>query len=346
MLIKNLILQNFRNYGQAEFNFSQNNIIIGKNTIGKTNILEAIYFLSGAKSFRAENEIDVIKTDANFSRISGNIEDQKETTKLLIILTKNNHFTKKYLINNVPKRQNDFVAKILTVLFTPADIEIITDSPSLRRKYFNNILSQVDKNYRLALAIYEKALKTRNRLLCNIKEKRSLPGQDEFSYWDNLLIVNGAIITKKREELISYINSFPKFIFDFSIEYDKSTISEARLQKYFEIEKKIGMTLVGPQRDDFIFNFPKRGQKIKEFGSRGQQRLTVLEMKLTEIEFLKEKTGQNPLLLLDDIFSELDNQNIKKILDLVNSCQTITTTTHKEFIPGQLSKKVNIINLE
>lgn len=347
MLLNKLALQNFRNYKKRSFEFSKINIIIGPNTIGKTNVLEAIYMLSHGKSFRAQFDLDTIKTDDEFARIAGElIDDQKDKIEMTMTLLKQNgFFRKKYMVNNVAKRQSDFVSKFLTVLFTPEDIEIITDSPSARRKYFDNILLQASRNYRLASSIYEKSLRHRNRMLSNIKDGKKIYDKKEFEYWNNLLIENGSIITNERERIIEFMNQSKKDTFDFLVFYDKSTITQERIGEYFEIEQKVGITLIGPQRDEFVFRLPEKKREIKEFASRGEQRLTILQMKILEIEFLKRETGQNSILLLDDIFSELDNSNIEKILGLINFSQTIITTTHKEFIPKKIIKNVNMIDL-
>ena len=258
MFLNRVALQNFRTYKKASWEFSKTNIIIGPNTIGKTNILEAIYFLSHGTSFRAQKDVDTIKTGEEFARIEAEIKDnEKDKNKLSLTLVKQNgFFRKKFIVNNIARRQLDFVSKFLTVLFTPEDIEIITDSPSLRRKYFDNILFQANKRYRLASTIYEKALRHRNRMLSNIREGKKLCNKKEFEYWDNLLIDNGKVLTQEREKIIRYMNESHKDTFDFQIIYDKSTVTVERIEKYFEIEQKIGVTLIGPQRDEFVFLFP------------------------------------------------------------------------------------------
>lgn len=346
MFLKNITIKNFRSYKNGSFDFQKANIIFGKNTIGKTNILEAIYYLSNGTSFRAENEKDVIKTGEDFARVEGKIEDKEDSSKLNVVLhNKNNHLYKKYLVNDVPKRQVDFISNLLSVLFTPSDIEIITDSPGLRRRYIDTILTQASSRYRIALHIYEKALKQRNRMLYLVKEGKRIAQKAEFEYWDNLLVENGSIITQEREDLIDWINSCEKNTFSFSMYYDKSTITPERIHKYFETEQKTGVTLIGPQRDDFVFLFRNSEQKISEFGSRGEQRLTILQVKLLEIEYLKTTTGKNPVLLLDDVFSELDSDNISRLLEFIDRQQTIITTTHEEFIPHKIEKSVNLIKL-
>jgi len=158
--IKNLKLQNFRNHTKSKFEFYQTTIIVGENTSGKTSILEALFMLSHGKSFKADSDIDTINEKSEFSRIDGTIFDAEDETKLAIVVSsKNNRLSKKYLVNNVGRIQNRFISYLLTVLFTPEDLEIITDSPSLRRNYINSVLIQADKEYRVSLSLYEKDAK-------------------------------------------------------------------------------------------------------------------------------------------------------------------------------------------
>jgi DNA replication and repair protein RecF len=346
MLLTRLRLQNFRNYKDSNFLFDKTTIFVGRNTIGKTNILEAISFLSTGKSFRAEQDKDAIKEGEDFSRIEAEVIKNDDKINLTAILhIKTGHLYKKFLVNTIAKRQTDFVSNIVTVLFTPSDIEIVTDSPTLRRKYLDSVLSQAKSRYRIAHTTYERALKQRNKLLYLVREGKRLLQKNDFEYWDSILIENGDIITRERNDYISFINKAAKNTFNFSLYYDKSTITQDRLEKYFETELQAGVTLVGPQRDDIVFRFPNTEKKISEFGSRGEQRLTVLQTKLIEIEYLHKSTETTPVLLLDDVFSELDSENIAKILEIVPNQQTLITTTHKEFIPKNISDKVDVIDL-
>lgn len=347
MKITSLKLTSFRNHKKKNFSFSQTSIFIGKNTSGKSSILEAITFLSHGKSYKAEKDFDCINEENEFANIEGEILDENEKMKLKVILAfQNGRLTKKYLVNNVARSQNNFVSNLLTVLFTPEDLELINDSPSTRRAYLNSVLTQSNKEYRIALNIYEKALKRRNRMLYLTREGKKYFSGEEFEYWDNLIIDNGQIVTRFRQEFIDFVNDADKLIFPLQINYDKSIISRERLDKYKDAELASAKTLVGPQRDEIIFENIE-GKSIKEFGSRGEQRLTVLQIKLIETLFLIEKTGRTPVLLLDDIFSELDETNIIKVLDLLPNHQVIITTTHEEFIPSRFEKKeeVEIIEL-
>ncbi len=361
MSLISLKLKNFRNHKNATFTFPLTTVIIGRNTVGKTSILEAIQFLSHGKSFKAERDMDIITEGHDFARIEAKTTEEDGTVSLTGILAiKENRFSKKFLVNNVARRQIDFTSRFPSVLFTPEDLEVITDSPSLRRNYINSVLSQTDKKYRMAVGIYEKALRQRNRMLWLTREGKKYFSPADFEYWNNILINNGGIITEFREQLVTYINEHKKEVFPFTIFYDKSTITRERLDKYHDAERVTATTLVGPNRDDFFFIFPPKPsviasearqsqtqRSISEFGSRGEQRLTIFQMKILETFYIKEKTGMTPTLLLDDIFSELDNTNIHRVLDLLPHQQTILTTTHKEFVPKKILDKeeVEIIEL-
>ena len=352
MFLKNLNLKDFRNYGKAQFAFGKNTtVIVGPNTSGKTNFTEAISMLSAGKSYRAEKDEELIRFGQTSARITGEVGldlDDKDVTELQIILAKqeNERVAKKFLINKVAKRRVDFAGNLLSILFSPEDLDIIIGGPSLRRRLLNEILEQTDKDYRNAFSVYEKALRQRNALLYNARETGQR-NEKQFEYWDKLIIENGGVVTKKREELIGSINNFSKDIFDFVAFYDKSSITQERLLKYKDAELASGITLVGPHRDDVSFSMllGNSTHDIKSFGSRGQQRLTILQLKLIELTFIEEKMNIRPILVLDDIFSELDSGHIRLIFDILDKQQTFITTTHKEFIDQKFIKDFEMIEL-
>ena len=348
MTLKNLSLQNFRNYKKKDFNFSPNTtLVIGPNTAGKSNLIEAIFFLATGHSFRIDKDDQLIEFKKEFARIKGKIDDKD----LEVIIAKEGisgrlRTFKKYLVNGVSKRRIDFIGNFFTVLFAPNDLEIIISGPSKRRDFMDNILIQTDRDYRLAMGFYEKGLRIRNSLLHKAKET-GIRSEKEFIYWDNLLIVQGQKITKRREDFIEYLENSRKNILDIKIFYDKSIISKERLLQYKSAEVGSGITLVGPHRDDFAINLTDKNEEhdIKYFGSRGQQRLAILQLKILELIFIEKATKVKPVLLLDDIFSELDEEHINLVLDMVVDQQTIMTTTHEEFIPKRLLKQVSVIEL-
>ena len=372
MFLRSLSLQNFRNYEKAKFEFAKNTtVVVGPNTAGKTNFTEAISMLTTGKSPRAEKDEDIIGFGETSARVTGEVgsnSSDKDSVELQVILVKRDpsagstnslqassgQVSRKYTVNKVAKRRVDFAGNLLCVLFSPEDLDIIIGGPSLRRRLLNEILEQTDRDYRNAYSVFEKALRQRNALLYNAREtgrgaaQRALPGGNEkqFEYWDKLIIENGNIVTKKREELIQNINNFSKDIFDFIAFYDKSTITEERLLKYKDAELASGVTLVGPHRDDVGFSMLSGNSThdIKSFGSRGQQRLTILQIKIIELSLVEEKVGIRPILVLDDIFSELDSGHIKLIFDILGKQQTFITTTHREFIDDKL-KDFQVVEL-
>lgn len=343
MTIKHLSLQQYRSYLKSSFSFSPEvTFIVGDNTAGKSNIIEAISYLSSGKSFRADKEVQVIRFGETVARITGEIMNADEKTTLETVFAflpspgREPYFQKRFLVNTVPKRRVDFAGLLPSVLFTPEDLEIIIASPSVRRSFFDTVLEQIDREYRQALISYTKAVRQRNALLEDVRETGSR-NTEQFSYWDNLLILHGQLITAKREAFIDYINASTKSIMELTVQYEPSRMSRERLLQYQNAEVGAGVTLVGPHRDDFSVMIPvqKEQKDVKSFGSRGQQRLVVLQLKLLQMSFMEKALGSRPLLLLDDIFSELDAGHIEHILHEIPKQQTIITTTHEEFIASR-----------
>lgn len=347
MVFKKLTLQNFRNYKKSEFDFSpKTTIIVGPNAVGKSNLIEALFLLSSGKSFRTDKDKQLLQFGKNVSRVKGSLEDKD--LEIVLAETPTLFLQKKYLVNGVSKRRADFKSHMKAVLFTPSDLDIVSGQPGNRRRFLDEVLEQTDVEYSNALLSFGKALRQRNALL----EKVQLSGvrsDKVFAYWDDLIIKNGQIITKKRQNLINYINNRKKEIFEFELNYDSSVISVERLLQYKQAEVGAGVTLVGPHRDDVIIKasnkLSKTDEEVRYFGSRGQQRLVSLELKLAQIAVIKERLGEQPILLLDDVFSELDESNINHVLELMNIYQTIATTTHEEFIGKRDVNSLEMIRL-
>ena len=320
-MINNLSLQNFRNWESKTLIFNNSvNVIVGPNASGKTNILESIFLLATGKSFKGANDEDLINKNANFGRIKA----LSENTKLEILIRNNSR--KKLLVNGVPKRLIDFTGNLKVVLFAPQDLDLVTSSPSLRRRFLDNVLSQTNREYHRSALSYEKGLRARNKLLARIRDE-GVP-RNQLLFWDQLLIKNGDYLTNCREEFINFINQTPTLNKEiFSLTYDKSIISPARLDQYKNAEIASATTLVGPHRDDFTFN--QKSRDLSRFGSRGEQRMAVLWLKLAELSFI----GNSPTLLLDDIFSELDISHREIVMKIANSQQTIITTAELINLP-------------
>ena len=345
-MLKSISLQNFRSYEKSEFSFENITLIVGPNTSGKTNLIESVFLLATGKSFRTDKDIQMLRFTKELGRVKGKVDDEELEVLITNGQVNGGSQYKKFLVNGVAKRRVDFIGHLLSVLFSPADLDIIIDSPGLRRNFLDEVLEQVDKDYRIALLSYSKGLRQRNALLEQVQETGSR-NEKEFEYWDNLVIENGQILTTKREQFIDFVNSENKDIFDFFITYDKSIISKERLYQYADAEIASGVTLVGPHRDDFIVlmkNSTKSFHDVKLYGSRGQQRLAILQLKILELLFVEKTLGKRPVLILDDIFSELDEGHINLIFDEIGKQQTIISTTHKEFIPKKMLKSMKIIS--
>jgi DNA replication and repair protein RecF len=329
-MLSDLTLANFRSYTKRTFAFAPaTTLIVGANATGKTNILEAIILIATGKSFRADTDAEMVRWGAEIGRakaIGGEI-------KLEVVLTTGavggrKTQSKKFLVNGIARRQLDFVGNLRAVLFWPEHLELITDSPSLRRKYLDGVLVQVDREYRRNLLSYERGLRQRNRLLDLINDGKAHHHQLQF--WDQLLIKAGGYLTDKRAAFIDFINTYHIPGVTYHMEYDKSVISEARLEQYKDEEVAVKSTLVGPHRDDFLVT--KDDLDLSKYGSRGEQRLAILWLKLAELEFIEKESGERPLLILDDIFSELDVPHRELVLDLLGQQQTVVSSAEEEVV--------------
>lgn len=325
--------------------FSAVTVIIGPNTAGKSNLIEALYLLSSGKGARSEKDIQMIRFGEEVGRVKGKVKDEDGENILEVVIAKiNATYSKRFLVNNVAKRRVDFMEKFHALLFAPTHLDLVSGSPSIRRAFLDDVLESVDRDYRGASIQYEKALRQRNALLHVVKETGRRDPK-VFEYWDNILITNGQLMTKKREEFIEFVNTTQNDLIPFQLEYDKSIVSVARLEQYLRAEEASAVTLVGPHRDDFEV-YLGEGKDARSYGSRGQQRLVVLQLKLLQLQYMEEHLGERPVLLLDDIFSELDDHHIDVVMGIVNKQQTIITTTHKEFLKNKNLKTSEIIELE
>lgn len=361
MILDNITLSDFRQYQKKAFKFSPKiSLVIGRNGSGKTNLLESIFLLATGKSFKADKDMEMIGFDKELARVNGKIKqylsENHERNVLEVLITRGEVMGvktpfKKYSVNGVGKRIIDFIGNLKCVLFWPEDLELVIGSPSLRRKYLDFVLIQTDREYRRTLISYDKGLRQRNRLLEAIRDSGA--HRHQLMFWDQLLIKDGEYITKKRAEYIEFINklqiSEDKIqISNYSIVYDTSIISRLRLDQYASEEIAAGVTLVGPHRDDIIFNIKndkKEWRNLSHFGSRGEQRLGILWLKLAELSYIETKTNDQPVLLLDDILSELDHEHRKVIFDIIGNQQTIITTTDIHFIEENILKNVEMIKL-
>lgn len=327
MRLDSIKIENFRNFENNIFSFSPFlTIIVGKNSVGKTNLLEAIYFGLHGQGFREKKENQLIKIGKNKADVELKFADKNSQYFFRINLSLLDQKIKKiFFVNSTQKKHFFYKEEIKSaIIFTPQDIEIITRTPEERRKYFDMILSQSNWQYKNNLTNYKNALKRRNKLLQIINNKNQL--KNEIKFWDQFLENLSQKIIKKRQDYINFLNQHNKIdSFTFKIIYLKNEFNKTKAQEVFEKEINLKQTLIGPQKDDFqIFINDKN---VHLFGSRSEQRLTLFWLKLCEIKYLEETFKKKPLLLLDDIFSELDLDNKKLILNLIYHYQTVITTT-------------------
>ena len=352
MKINTLTLKNFRNYQKEVVKFEDGlNILVGKNAQGKTNILEAIFFAVIGKSFKASKEKEAIKWEEEVASIKA--EFSREFRDVAIELIFNKSAKKAVKIDGISiKKIGELLGNVNAVFFSPQELKLVKESPDERRRFMNVDISQTNKRYFYALNRYEKVLANRNKLLKMSKDFNAL--KETIDIWDKALVDLAEKIYLERklfiEKLAPFAEKAHNYIsngqekleikydsFDFGDKDFKSEMLKA-LQKNLEKDYKHGYTSVGVHRDDLDIYL--NGVEVKSFGSQGQQRTVALSMKLAELEIIKERAGEYPILLLDDVFSELDNDRQKRLLNFTSRTQTIITCT--EF---NLKSEVNILQV-
>lgn len=340
MKIQKLNLNNFRNYSKLDISLNDKlNIIIGNNAQGKTNILEAIYYLSITKPIAINNDKSIIMKCKDGASISTVVVDKYTSNELTINVTNNG---KKLFINsNEIKKHSDFIGKLKVVLFTPDSLAIIKDGPSNRRRFLNIEISQLYVRYINILNEFNIILKQRNEYLKVIRdgnynkeymnilnEKFVSLSIEIYTYRKKFIDLLNIYIGNIFEDISSYDGLYLKYITNIDLS-DMNNIYELLMEKLdagFNREIIYGSTLIGPHRDDFSFILSDNDLLL--YGSQGQLKMAVLALKLAEIEVFKSISGENPVVLLDDLFSELDINKRNKVINYLNKdMQTIITTT-------------------
>ena len=332
--IKQLKLKNFRNYDLLDLEFdSSTNIFYGDNAQGKTNILESIYLCGTTKSHRGTKDRDLIKFGQDEAHIEVIIDKNDVPFQIDMHLKKNS--PKGIAINKIPiKRASELFGIINIVFFSPEDLNIIKNGPSERRKFIDLELAQLDKVYLSDLSNYNRIVNQRNKLLKDVYDRKEL--LEMLDIWDIQLINYGNKIIKRRKIFIEQMNEILENIHEkltggkekLKIFYEPSNGNydlEQAILKNREKDIKIKSTSVGPHRDDICFM--SDGIDIRKFGSQGQQRTAALSLKLSEIELVKKIINDTPILLLDDVLSELDKNRQNYLLDSISDIQTLITCT-------------------
>ncbi|MFD1040323.1 DNA replication/repair protein RecF [Virgibacillus byunsanensis] len=345
MHIEHLKLKNYRNYQQLDISFDDKiNVIIGENAQGKTNLMEAIYVLAFTKSHRTPREKELIRWDQEYAKIEGRITKRKQTFPLEIVVSTKG---KKAKLNRIEqKRLSDYIGAMNVVMFAPEDLTLVKGPPQIRRRFIDMELGQIQPRYIYHLGQYQKVLKQRNHLLKqmqrNIKQDRTM-----LKVLTEQLVEHAATLLERRFIFLDLLRKWAspihhgisrkleqlEIMYDSTIEVseevNKEKIESIYLHKFLEIEEKEierGTTLIGPHRDDLKFYV--NNKDVQTYGSQGQQRTTALSVKLAEIELIYNEVGEYPVLLLDDVLSELDDYRQSHLLNTIQGkVQTFVSTT-------------------
>jgi DNA replication and repair protein RecF len=361
VIIKSIELKNFRNYKELYISFDKGtNILYGNNAQGKTNVLESIFLSATTKSHKGSKDKEIIHFDEEEAHIRTYVDREGMEYRVDIHLRKNK--SKGIAINGQKlKKASELIGLVNVVFFSPEDLSIIKNGPSERRRFVDIELCQLDKYYIYNLNQYNKIINQRNKLLKDFFMNPDL--RETISIWDSQLVTYGKQIIDRRKLFIAQLN---EIIYDIhknlsggreelKIVYEpdvESEFLEKRLKDNMERDIKYKMTSVGPHRDDFSFYITKtedggRSVDIRKYGSQGQQRTAALSLKLSEIELVKKITKDNPILLLDDVLSELDSDRQNYLLNSIGDIQTIITCTGlDEFINNrfEINKIFNVVN--
>ena len=356
MFLRELNVSNFRNYDNISMNLSPNvNIFCGNNAQGKTNLLEAIYFLGFTKSHRCQNQEDLIKRYKDFSNVSGILKIEDNTLELFIGFDKSK---KNLKINNQGiKKIRDYISNMNLIVFCPDDLEIIKGLPEVRRRFLNTEISQISTSYAKVLEDYNKLLRMRNDYL---NDSSNFFDDTYYDILTGYLIDRAISVYKYRKNFIDKLNKIVgniycqvaeyenfniKYIPSIDIDYGSNEVKGIISDMYKKIkidEKRLKKTLLGPHRDDFEFLLSDNNIKI--YGSQGQQRMAVISLKLAEISIIKDIKKTTPIILLDDVFSELDDKKKNSLLEyILGDIQVIITTTDLNNLNENLLKNAKIM---
>lgn len=364
MYIEQLSLRNYRNYQELSLEFGNNvNVFLGENAQGKTNVMESIYVLAMAKSHRTSNDKELIRWDEEYAKIEGRIKKQHGSVPMQLVISKKG---KKAKCNHIEQqRLSQYIGNMNVVMFAPEDLNLVKGSPQVRRRFIDMEIGQVSAIYLHDMSQYQKILLQRNHYLKMLQIKK----QTDYTMLEVLteqFIQVAVKITIKRYEFLHLLEKWAQPIHEgisrgletLKIEYkpsvdvledqDMSKMIKCFEEKFDKMKKREidrGTTLFGPHRDDIVFYV--NGRDVQTYGSQGQQRTTALSVKLAEIELIHSEIGEYPILLLDDVLSELDDYRQSHLLNTIQGkVQTFVTTTSISGINHQTLKEASTYQVE
>ena len=354
MEIKKLVLKHFRNHSERVFSFSNGlNVIEGKNTVGKTNLVEAVYFCAFGKSPRTVRDKDVVEWGCERAEIHATFAKKYRTSQIDMLISKNGE---KRIATDCAAiaKLGELIGNINVVYFSPDEIKMIKEGPQERRRFLDISISQQNKSYFYALTKYTNILRNRNKLLKEGASKSYV--QSTLPIWDHQLVQAGTEIIRKRIEFLEYLSPMVDTIhrsltaqnIGLLVEYetdmdllDVQSDFAKKLAENWEKDIKLGFTSVGPHRDDILIK--SNGIDVRAFGSQGQQRIAALALKLAETKIIEENTGDKPILILDDVLSELDPERRKALLEYSKDVQVLLTCTDFTEKDAYIKNKISII---
>jgi DNA replication and repair protein RecF len=363
MHIEELKLTNFRNYDDLQLTFDDKiNVIIGENAQGKTNLMEAIYCLAFTKSHRTTKEKELIQWDKDYAKIEGKVRKRNRTVLMDLIISSKG---KKAKLNHLEQqRLSDFIGSLNVVMFAPEDLSLVKGPPQTRRRFIDMEIGQIQATYIYHLTQYQKILKQRNSFLKHL-QKRETNQTTMLEVLTEQLIQHAAVVLHRRFRFLDILRKWAAPIHhQISQELEKLEISyeatidveetdqedvirEIYQEKFIEIQEKEierGTSLVGPHRDDLIFHV--NGMNVQTYGSQGQQRTTALSLKLAEIELIRSEVGEYPILLLDDVLSELDDFRQSHLLHTIQGkVQTFVSTTSVDGIQHETLRQAELFRV-
>ncbi|MCA1554067.1 MAG: DNA replication and repair protein RecF [Chloroflexi bacterium] len=401
MRISHLGITNFKNYTRLELDLGEGaTIVYGENAQGKTSFLEAIYYLAGARPIGPQTDSQLInwvaqQSQLSFARLSAQVVRERgplTPQQFEVVLSQeplvegstSTRLRKSLRYNGASQRALDWIGKLTVVLFVPADLELVTGSPSERRRYLDNLIAQIDPRYAEALQLYTKVLQQRNQHLKQVQERGG--SAESVHMWDDQLVTHGSYLMLRRQIVMTALDALVQSIHpdltggrerlrllyrpnltvgesvdyqlplslgaDFSATFHQPELDVGEVSARFYEQLRVGeakelaqgSTLVGPHRDDLRFLVD--GVDMNIYGSRGQQRSTALALKLAEMELMHQQTGEQPILLLDDVLSELDERRRHYLVSRVDAHeQTLLTTCDLGEYFGQFTHAAQVLHV-
>lgn len=339
MTLTNLKLTQFRNFKSLIFEFANTVVVVGRNGVGKTNLIESIRLLSLMKSFRARADQEAIQFDGAYFRVEGALlDDTNHTVTLYLGKDEAGKLTKQVKLDGAAKRLTEVIGFVKTVLFTADELNLIAGVPQKRRHFLDFLLSQLDYKYLFALSQYKQVLRQRGELLNWIKLGQA--SAEDLETWDLPLVEHGQYILKQRQGLAAFFNQILPQELRFEPKFTPLNVEALHSSRRRDIE--LGATTVGPHRDDFELSL--NGKSLQKYGSRGEWRRSVTLLKVAEVEYIFHISGKKPVLLADDLFSELDLGN-RQLVEFRNVGQSIYTTPEVNLIPETIKKQAQVIEL-